>query len=474
MRKVLIISFYDLKDHLLHISNVLSDKFKFDVEYYPLYMYCYDKNSKIKEYVDHFSDFIKNYKPDIMMCFFSDVPVKVFKRIRKENKNCFFIIFNYDDPKNLTKSMIDKCSYFDMICTPSKHNIKTYQIRSNVEIIEFIPFGFEKLKEMETEFNCDISFICDQIYDERNFNSQIIPTKKLILLLEDISERNGLKFNLYGTDYLKVMFPKSYKGDLSYLKCYEVIKGSKINIQSHPYSKKKLSINNRIMTILGYGGSLLVDKCKDFEDFFGNSVYYYEKDNLEEVILKILNDEIKLENNTISNQYSWEKILDKIFILYNKHNFDLDHYVKVYSIEDDNKDNHKDKHDKMFLEWLNKFNEGVIEIPYQFDVPNNFNIEVYREKFGLVNESDEYCYLHWFKEQDMDYMKKDIMNYDLCGESMNIMTANIFELFDGFNKIFYLRKIENGLEIIDKVIKSNPRLKINECLEKYVNMTYSK
>ena len=177
MRKVLIVSFYDLKAHFLHISNIMVDKFKFDVEHYPLYMYCYDKNSKIKDYQDNFSEYIKEIKPDIILWFFTDVPVKIFRRIRKENKNTFFVIFNFDDPLNLSKSMIDKCSYFDMICTPSMHNIKTYQKRSNVDVIEFIPFGYEKLDKIDSEFNCDISFICDQIYDEKNFPSQIIPTK---------------------------------------------------------------------------------------------------------------------------------------------------------------------------------------------------------------------------------------------------------------------------------------------------------
>jgi hypothetical protein len=464
MRKVLIVSFYDLKAHFLHISNIMVDKFKFDVEHYPLYMYCYDKNSKIKDYQDNFSEYIKEIKPDIILWFFTDVPVKIFRRIRKENKNTFFVIFNFDDPLNLSKSMIDKCSYFDMICTPSMHNIKTYQKRSNVDVIEFIPFGYEKLDKIDSEFNCDISFICDQIYDEKNFPSQIIPTKKLIKLLQDISERNNLKFNLYGREHLKILFPKNYCGDLSYLKCNEVITGSKINIQSHPFSRKKLSINNRVMTILGYGGLLLIDNCKDFKELFGNSVEYYDNDNLEEKILEILNNNNNTYDDFCIHDYSWEKIIDKIFIQYNKDNFDLEFYGKIYG---------KTKN-ITFNDWLDKFNTGCIEIPYYFDIPNNFNLEGYKEKFKLDNESDEYCYLHWFDKQDMDYMKKENVNSDLSGENMNIMTANLFELFSGFNKIFYSRDLINGIKEIDKVARSNPRLKINECLDKYINTTLSK
>ena len=63
MRKVVIISFYELKDYFLDIKTIFTDKYAWNVTYYPLYMYCYDKFSKIDNYIAHFTDFLTKETP---------------------------------------------------------------------------------------------------------------------------------------------------------------------------------------------------------------------------------------------------------------------------------------------------------------------------------------------------------------------------------------------------------------------------
>ena len=82
MKKIVIISFYELKDYFLDISAVFMEKYKWDVCYYPLYMYCYDKKSKIKNYVENFVGFLKKEQPDIILWWFADVSLNVFTTIK--------------------------------------------------------------------------------------------------------------------------------------------------------------------------------------------------------------------------------------------------------------------------------------------------------------------------------------------------------------------------------------------------------
>jgi hypothetical protein len=58
MRKLLIVCYYELKDYLQTIASLFVDKYIWDVVHYPLYMYCYDKNSKIDDYAEHFNNTI--------------------------------------------------------------------------------------------------------------------------------------------------------------------------------------------------------------------------------------------------------------------------------------------------------------------------------------------------------------------------------------------------------------------------------
>lgn len=472
MRKVLIISFYELKDYLLHISNLFADNYGYDVDYYPLFMYKYDKNSKIENYEEHFSKFCSNYNPDIILWWFTDVPIKVFKRIRNENKKTYFIIYNFDDPLNISKSYLDKCSYFDLILTPSKHNFDLYKLYSNCNTIKFCPFGFENIDyNIKSNYSCDISFICDQLYDPKLGINAIIPRRELIKRLEKLSEKNNISFHLYGPEILKIFFPKHYKGDPDYLQLNEIYTNSKINIQSHPFSNKKLSINSKIMQIMNYG-VLLVDECNDF-NFFGDTVFFYNNENLEEKIMNILNydlSDIKLKSKKFSEKYSWNNIIKNIFIEYNKFKFDEYYYKKNY-----NNINIKNNNNKItFNDWLSKFEKNIIEIPYKFEIPNNFNIDFYKEKFQLENYSNEYCFIHWNNNgKDINFMKKNNNQSLISGEEFNTITPNLFYAYTSFNQIFYKRNIDTGLNELKIFSNSNPRVKINDILSNYINMTFS-
>ena len=66
MKKIVIISFYELKEYLMYIKELLLD-YHYDVIHYPLFQYAYDANDKLKDYKEHLSEFITKEKPDIAL-----------------------------------------------------------------------------------------------------------------------------------------------------------------------------------------------------------------------------------------------------------------------------------------------------------------------------------------------------------------------------------------------------------------------
>ena len=175
MKKILIISYYELKDYLLQIADIFRDEYMWNVVYYPLYMYCYDKYSKLENYEEHFMQFINNEKPDVILWWFTDVQLSLFRNVRINNPSIFMIIYNYNDPMNMiSRTFIDKCKFFDLIMTPCQGNMCIYKIHTKAKYIEHVPYCYDKsiyripTKEELYEYNYvkipDIVMCCDSLF----------------------------------------------------------------------------------------------------------------------------------------------------------------------------------------------------------------------------------------------------------------------------------------------------------------------
>ena len=94
MKKILIVSFYELKEYLLSISDIFIDTYKWDVCYYPLFMYYKDAHNKIDNYKEHFSEFISENKPDIILWWYYGVPIDIIHYIKLKHPEIFYIIYD--------------------------------------------------------------------------------------------------------------------------------------------------------------------------------------------------------------------------------------------------------------------------------------------------------------------------------------------------------------------------------------------
>jgi len=486
MRRVLIICYYELKDYFLTIRSYFIDRYKWDVISYPLYMYCYDKNSKIENYQDHLSNYILTEKPDIILWWFTDVPLNLFDRIKKENPKKFFIAYAVNDPVCVNKVFLDKMKIFNMLITPSQHNISIYSAYCNIPIIEFFPMGcddnlFKKYDDevingFDQSMKTDCSMVIDSLLIDQK--EQLVSRKIIIQTAIDVCTKNGLTFSLYGPEFIKSEFPDVYRGDPQYIDMPFIFSMSKINIISNTYKNKRLTLNGNLIQIMSCGCIIMIDKVREMEMLNSEyeCVFFYDsKNNLADLIPKIIKqyDENLQKINTMkmncvkfSKKYTWNRFVDLIVKSYCLNNFDLEFYKQTYDLNiPDN---------MLILRWKEKFDQGIFENCYLIKVPTNFDHENYKERFQIKSENLAYLYIDWINRgKNQDYLKRESThNQSINGETFNLSISGLFDLYHAFNLVQSTDwdTVIRGIDFIEKISDRNPRLQINECLRQYIDM----
>lgn len=514
MRKLLIVCYYELKDYLQTIASLFVDKYNWDVVHYPLYMFCYDKNSKIEDYPEHFNNMIKKEKPDIILWWFTDVPLSIFTKIKKDNPKIFYVMYNLNDPLNINKIFFDKCKIFDMVLTPCKHNMYMYHTHSGVKDVKFFPMGtdpqmFKRYTQTEismmhqidqdlahdptnvpmidsttpvslTSRKFTISFLCESMYAD--YKDQVVPRKLIIQSIEELCKKKNWVFDLYGSEFLKGSFPGIYRGDPGYLDKPLIFNTSHINIVSHPIKNKFVAIDPGIIQIMSCGGLILTDNTYGANDYFNkNNQCVMMFDNAESLKSQIILIEDMYSNSheTINNlkqncikfseKYTWEKFVDIIYCEYCKDRFDPVFYSKTYSIQEIS--------DPQTLRgvWLQKYNQGIKEICYSINVPPSFDHKNYKEKYNIESDNLEFVYIDWWhRGKNSDYIVRNKnTNNMISGSNMNIMTQHLFNLYEAFNCVSSSDPDDKicGIKKIESIAKKNPRLSINVALRQYIEIS---
>jgi len=482
MKKILIISFYDLKDYLLYIKNVF-EQYKFSVIEYQLFRYAYDSNDKIPNYKEHMNEFIKQHEPHVILWWFIDVPIDVFKYIKNHHMNKLFIMYNSDDPINLNNELFDKAKLFDIVITPCKETIHLYKMFSNVKTVLFGPMGFDpnlfmpitninEFKNEYNEFSSDISMLTYNLFfDKTHYPSQVVYKKSMIDNVINYCNENNYTFKLYGTPVLKELYPSHYSGEVPYYKMNFLFNFSKINIISSPDKTKSMHINEYTMPILGAGGLLMYDKIKDIEKIYTNDepgFLVYDSNNYINIIDNVLNNydsyvSIKKSGRLLSERYTWDNWVKNIVIEIGKIFFDKKVYTDLYDLD-------KNKSDNELLDyWCSEgINSG--HVCFDFDIPENFNSHDYIEKYSIKN-NDKYAYIHWITHSKNDlYLKRSSkINNDFIPSNYNIVMEDYYNVSTILNKVSNYTTRDKGLLELDHYCKQIPYIKINDILNHYIN-----
>jgi len=481
-----------MKEYIIHISN-LFQKYNYDVINYPLFQYAYDTESKITNYKDHLNTFIQNNKPDIILWWFLDVPVSVFTHIKSGNNNIYFIMYNSDDPLNINTETLEKAKIFNLIVTSCKEHINKYKIYSGVTNVKWLPPGYDpeyyfpminverSITDIET-YSCDISICCYNLLLGNTYR-QYVGRFELMTEIADYCKKNKKTFKIFGPFALKEFFPNNYAGDIDYFNMYKIFNYSKINISTHEYCNKSLSITPLEIRILGSGGLLFMDKIKDYKQVFKSDVncVIFKKNKYITQIDQILSNYDKYENirnngYELSKLFTWENFVKTLHIEIMKFHFSPMLYKEFYI---DEIKNHKQTFSlaELWDIWLS-IGLSNNHICYDFTVPKNFNYKYYAQENKQNLDNIKKLYVNWLKEgKPQEYevsavSEKQVKSNNLNIKSLNINAEKLFELYTIFNSIKSYDKTETNKALcnLEIICKNNYGIKINECLEMYFNL----
>ena len=276
--KILIVSYYELKDALLCVANALRE-LGYTVTNYPLFQMAYDVHSRRSDYAEHFAHHIRLEAPDIMVWWFTNIPASVIESLRTSalqvHPSMFWLWFNWDDPWmwfNKELEVDKKCAYFDCVAATSSAMLKKYEACGTKRAIFAMP-GFDPnihYPVAATPKRYDVSICCTNLYDNGTFTDQYVPRKQLI---DDLVQTPGIEFALFGPQHLKASYPQHYRGLVSYSDTNCVFNESRIVLCTHVCHSYEHYMNERTVLALGAGSLLLVDAVKGMEDIVPRDCY---------------------------------------------------------------------------------------------------------------------------------------------------------------------------------------------------------
>jgi hypothetical protein len=476
MLKMMIISFYDIIEYFAAIKKGFL-KFDYNIVSYPLFRYAYDQYDKKKDYLKHFIENITEQNPDVILWCFFDVSSDVFIEIKKKFPNIIFILFNFDEPMNISTELFKKADTCEIIVTTSKEYHDEYKKHTSAKHIIYNPFGCDTeffypldLAEREKykDFNCDIGMVCyNLLYDTNYFNAQFINRKEMIDNIVAYCKKNKKIFKLYGSPALNEFYPENYSGDISYLNKNKLFNNAKIMICTQSFSNKSYYFDENLFSIMASGALLLTDKSKDIENIFTNKqdVVFLDKNYYIKQIDGILTNYTKYEyirknSHELAKKYSWDIWCENIHKTIVKHMFNPKIYSDIYNL---------DITDSTYDYWLNN---GLKEkhIAINFRIPNNFNASAYAKKYNIENRSREYLFYHWhyFDKSDL-FFGNEQSNTSFDPTKYNMSMEKFMLLCTYFNDMKF--NYNDALLKIDEISKQHPNSNINKLLEIYMQLT---
>jgi hypothetical protein len=258
-------------------------------------------------------DWLEQESFDFVLIVNRFINVEIVKNIKERNHSLYF--FNWDEPHATFFGEVQKfMPYIDKAFGSCKVVEKNY-LDGGAKKFTYLPPCYSNtyhFPDYDPEYDCDISFICTNLY--KDFNSKRYDIcKKLI--------DAGFKFYIYGPEWLRSEFPDNYRGFLSYANNRKLFSSSKINLSLHLYDDDGY-ISERDITILASGGLMLTDHVKGMDKILCDEkgiCYCLIEDDLIEQVRTILNNidkytSIKTRALQIVKKFSDENFVNTILI----------------------------------------------------------------------------------------------------------------------------------------------------------------
>lgn len=277
MSKLLIVSYFNLRESLLCAANALQDT-GYQISHYPLL----EKKLLLPEiWPSDFAQIVSKENPHIILWWYIGVPyeqlAKAISSIKKSiepGSSPIHILYNWDDPYVWTQSsneMSLKASLFDMVFVSCEQTLEKYISHGTQQAFYLLP-GFDLglhyftiREDVPKKYQSDVSICCTNLYNNDSiYPDQLNPNR--FKILQEIyahvehQQQPDIDFAIYGPEQLGTLFPKSYRGQVPYDETRLVFAGSKINICTHVVGNQKGYMSERVPLILGSGGLLWMDR----------------------------------------------------------------------------------------------------------------------------------------------------------------------------------------------------------------------
>lgn len=319
VKKILITSYYDLRESLLLAAQALM-KYDMHVVGYPLMQREKEMGSA---YLQDLHENIKKNNIDVILWWHFSLPTKDVEYIVTNNPDVKNIYFNWDEPYNwIINDNINKAKYLDCAFITCEGTTKNYTDHGSKQAVCLYP-GFDPNvhhphiddPDALSDYECDISICCTNLYDNlEKYPDQYIERKKLIDTIYSNQDKYGYKFSIYGSEKFRDLYPKSYRGFIKYNDTGKLFAASKINICTHVLCNKYGYLNERNILIMASGGLLFVDPVDGIDKILGHkkNCFIFDRNIFMEQIIDILKnygDYYLVRYNALekSKEYTWDK-----------------------------------------------------------------------------------------------------------------------------------------------------------------------
>lgn len=164
----------------------------------------------------------------------------------------------------------------------------------------------------DASYTCDVSIAITNMYECDKWSTQKV---KRTDIMNALYECPDLNVNLYGPDRIGKLYPKIYKGFVSYKNNHKLFSNSKVNLNITPLSNVASTvvdgelrhfIPERLTRVLASKG-LLMSEC-DYSGFLEHGVDYIKIDNVEDAIISIKDVSLNTEKYDAMRQRGYDKI----------------------------------------------------------------------------------------------------------------------------------------------------------------------
>jgi hypothetical protein len=331
-KNIILVTYYGIYEQFIYVESIFQ-KLGYVVHDFPCNKTINEKGSD--GCVDAMCQMIDDYKPDFVLWWILNIEPNNLHKIVMSNMTVKHLYFNWDEPYNWTHcNLASKARYLDIAYITCSETVEKF-IGSGAKHAYCLYTGYHPelhrpywLDGSEIEYKYDVSFICTNLYSDKNaYPDPIVDRKRLIDTIYQNQKLYGYTLAIFGSENFKELYPDSYKGFVKYNDTVDIFNSSKINLCTHVVGNKKGYLNERVFMIMGSGGLLMVDPVPGVDDILvnGENCMMMNQNRIVRQIKSILSNyqyyhRIKQNGYTTAKKYTWDdwgmRIEEKIKINY--------------------------------------------------------------------------------------------------------------------------------------------------------------